>query len=47
MAFWETGVYASDQRLEEQRRLLVSAGFYLYVIKNADGNGFLYSGAID
>jgi hypothetical protein len=41
------GIYASDQRLEDQRRLLVSAGFYPYVIRNADGKSFLYSGAFD
>jgi cell division septation protein DedD len=41
------GMYASDQRLEEQRRLLVSAGFYPYVISGADGKSILYSGAFD
>jgi cell division septation protein DedD len=41
------GIYASDQRVEEQRRLLVSAGFYPYVIRGADGKSVLYSGAFD
>jgi hypothetical protein len=41
------GVYASDQRVDEQRRLLVSVGFYPYVIRDAEGRSFLYSGAFD
>jgi hypothetical protein len=41
------GIYASDQTVEDQRKLLVSAGFYPYVIRSADGKSVLYSGAFD
>ena len=41
------GIYASDQRLDEQRRLIVSVGFSPYVIRDAEGKSFLYSGAFD
>jgi SPOR domain len=41
------GIYASYQRVDEQRRLLVSVGFYPYVIRDAEGKSFLYSGAFD
>jgi len=41
------GIYASDQKLEEQRRLLESADFCPYVIRGADGKSLLYSGAFD
>jgi hypothetical protein len=41
------GIYASDQTVEDQRKQLVSAGFCPYVIRNADGKSFLYSGAFD
>jgi hypothetical protein len=41
------GIYGSDKEVEDQRRALVSAGFYPYVIKGADGKRLLYSGAFD
>ena len=41
------GSYESDKEVEDQRRALVSAGFYPYVIKGADGKSLLYSGAFD
>jgi hypothetical protein len=41
------GIYSSDKEVEDNRRALVSAGFYPYVIKGPDGKSFLYSGAFD
>ncbi len=41
------GVYGSDKEAEDQKRLLVPAGFYPYVIKGADGKSLVYSGAFD
>ncbi|MGE5841158.1 MAG: SPOR domain-containing protein [Deltaproteobacteria bacterium] len=41
------GVYSSAQETETQKRALVTAGFYPYVIKDADGNSVVYSGAFD
>jgi len=36
-----------DKEVEDQRRALLSAGFYPYIIRGADGKSLLYSGAID
>ena len=41
------GSYGSDKETEDQKRALVSAGFYPYVIKAPDGRSLLYSGAFD
>jgi cell division protein FtsN len=41
------GSYGSEKEVEDQKRALVSAGFYPYVIKDADGKSLLYSGAFD
>jgi cell division septation protein DedD len=41
------GIYSSDKEVEDNRRALVSAGFYPYVIEGPDGKSFLYSGAFD
>ena len=41
------GIYGSDKEVEDQKLVLVSAGFYPYVIKGADGKSLLYSGAFD
>jgi cell division protein FtsN len=41
------GSYGSAKEVEDQKRALLSAGFYPYVIKGADGKNFLYSGAFD
>jgi len=41
------GSYGSDQEIEDQRRALVTAGFYPYIIRSADGKSLLYSGAFD
>jgi hypothetical protein len=41
------GSYGSDKEIEDQKRLLVSAGFYPYVIKDPDGKSLVYSGAFD
>jgi cell division protein FtsN len=41
------GRYGSDKEVEDQKRALVSAGFYPYVIKDAEGRFLLYSGAFD
>jgi len=41
------GRYGSDKETEDQKRALVSAGFYPYVIKTAEGNILLYSGVFD
>jgi hypothetical protein len=41
------GIYGSDKEVEDQKRALVSAGFYPYVIKAPDGKSLLYSGAFD
>jgi hypothetical protein len=41
------GIYGSDKEAEDQKRALVSAGFYPYIIKGPDGKSFLYSGAFD
>ena len=41
------GIYGSDKEVEDQKRALVSAGFYPYVIKASDGKSLLYSGAFD
>ena len=40
-------IYGSDKEIEDQKRALVSAGFYPYVIKGSDGKILLYSGAFD
>jgi hypothetical protein len=41
------GIYSSDKEVEDNRKALVSAGFYPYVIKGPDGKSYLYSGAFD
>jgi hypothetical protein len=41
------GTYESDKEVEDQRRALLSVGFYPYLIKGADGKSLLYSGAFD
>ncbi len=41
------GSYGSEKDAEDQRRALVSAGFYPYVVKEANGRSLLYSGAFD
>jgi hypothetical protein len=41
------GSFRSDKDAEDQKRALISAGFYPYVIKTADGKSLLYSGAFD
>jgi len=41
------GIYGSDEEVEDPKRALLSAGFYPYVIKQADGKTLLYSGAFD
>lgn len=41
------GIYGSDREAEGQKSALLSAGFYPYVIKQADGKALLYSGAFD
>jgi cell division septation protein DedD len=41
------GSYGSEKEVEDQKRALVSAGFYPYVIKDAEGRFLLYSGAFD
>jgi cell division septation protein DedD len=41
------GSYGSDKEAEDQKRALVSAGFYPYVIKDPDGKSLVYSGAFD
>ena len=41
------GSYGSDKEVEDQKRALLSAGFYPYVIKAPDGKSLLYSGAFD
>jgi cell division protein FtsN len=41
------GIYGSDKEAEDQKRALVSAGFYPYPIKTPDGKTTLYSGAFD
>jgi hypothetical protein len=41
------GIYGSDKEAEDQKRALLSAGVYPYVIKGADGKSLLYSGAFD
>jgi hypothetical protein len=41
------GRYGSDKEVEEQKRALVSAGFYPYVIKGTNGKSLIYSGAFD
>lgn len=41
------GSYGSEKEVEDQRRALVSAGFYPYVIKEVNGLSLLYSGAFD
>ena len=41
------GIYTSEKEAEDQKRTLVSAGFCPYVIKTAEGNILLYSGAFD
>jgi len=41
------GSYGSDDEAENQKRVLMSAGFYPYVIKGVDGKSLLYSGAFD
>jgi hypothetical protein len=41
------GSYGSDKEIEDHKQALLSAGFYPYVIKGADGKSLLYSGAFD
>lgn len=41
------GSYESDKEVEDQRRALLSSGFYPYLIKDAAGKSLLYSGAFD
>ena len=41
------GTYESDKEVEDQRRALLSVGFYPYLIKGAVGKSLLYSGAFD
>jgi hypothetical protein len=41
------GVYGTDKEVEDQKRALVSSGFYPYVIKAPDGKNLVYSGAFD
>jgi SPOR domain len=41
------GSYGSDKEVEVQQRAILSAGFYPYVIKDADGKSLVYSGAFD
>jgi len=41
------GSYGSEKEVEDQRRALVTAGFYPYIIRSADGKSLLYSGAFD
>lgn len=41
------GIYSTDEEVEDNRRSLVSAGFYPYVIQGTGGKRFLYSGAFD
>jgi cell division protein FtsN len=41
------GSYGSDKETEDQKRAIVSAGFYPYVIQSADGKSLVYSGAFD
>ena len=41
------GSYESDKEVQDQRRALLSAGFYPYIIKGADGKSLLDSGAFD
>jgi len=41
------GSYGSDREVEDQKRALVSAGFYPYIIKAPNGRSLIYSGAFD
>jgi cell division protein FtsN len=41
------GRYDSDKEAEDRKRALLAAGFYPYVIKDAEGRFLLYSGAFD
>jgi len=41
------GMYSSGKEVEDNKRALVSAGFYPYVINGPDGKSLLYSGAFD
>ena len=41
------GTFESDKHAEDQKQALLSAGFYPYTIKGADGKTLLYSGAFD
>jgi cell division septation protein DedD len=41
------GSYGSDKEAEDQKRTIVSAGFYPYIIKGTDGKSLVYSGAFD
>jgi cell division protein FtsN len=41
------GIYTSEKEAENQKKVLVSAGFYPYVIKDAEARFLLYSGAFD
>jgi hypothetical protein len=41
------GTYTSEKEAEDHKKALVSAGFYPYVIKDAEGRFLLYSGAFD
>lgn len=41
------GSYVSEKDAEDRKKALVSAGFWPYVIKNAEGKSVLYSGAFD
>jgi cell division septation protein DedD len=41
------GTYTSEKEAEDHKKALVSAGFYPYVIKDAEGKSLVYSGAFD
>ncbi|EFK95554.1 Tetratricopeptide TPR_2 repeat protein [sediment metagenome] len=41
------GSYESDKEVEDRKQTLVSAGFYPYTIKGAEGKSLIYSGAFD
>jgi cell division protein FtsN len=41
------GIYSTDKEVDDNRRALMSADFYPYLIKATDGKSFLYSGAFD
>jgi hypothetical protein len=41
------GIYTSEKEAEDQKMAVGSAGFYPYVIKDAEGSILVYSGAFD